>query len=163
MAAGEDQPQLVVPDGGLVHRLGRLFGRGLDVTGKLGRHGVEARPRRIRSMALNRPADTSQAADCGQAVARPLLGGGREGIVQRLLCRLEPAEQPDQGCEHAARLGAIDRLDVGDAVTPIGIVHARTSMVPCRATGDFAAMAIASRRSRARITMTPPTCSLVST
>ena len=45
------------------------------------------------------------------AVARPLLGGGDEGVVERLLGALEIAEKADQRRENAARFGAIDRGD----------------------------------------------------
>jgi hypothetical protein len=47
----------------------------------------------------------------GQAIARPLFYCGRKGIVQRLLGKLEVAEQADQGSKDAARIGAIDRID----------------------------------------------------
>ena len=61
------------------------------------------------SIALNRPADTSHARGLvGHAVARPLLDGGGERVVQRLLGEIEIAEQADQRGEDAARLGAID-------------------------------------------------------
>lgn len=60
-------------------------------------------------MALKRPAETSQAR--GLRVARPLLDGGDEGVVQGLLGQLEIAEQADQGRQHAPRLLAVQRLD----------------------------------------------------
>ena len=44
-------------------------------------------------------------------VARPLLDGGDEGVVQGLLGQLEIAEQADKGRQHAPRLLAVQRLD----------------------------------------------------
>ena len=62
--------------------------------------------------------DEPRAGIGGHAVARPLLDGGREGLVKRLLGQIEVAEEADQGGEDAARLGAVDGLDLARAPAP---------------------------------------------
>ena len=99
------------------------------------------------------------------AARRPLLQRRGERVVQRLLRTVEVAEQADERGEHATGLGAIDPLDrvprVGRARLAHGHVRltpaacsmtsmiGRTSMLPVRAPGIFAAIWIASFRSLA--------------
>src|ERR1043165_1586536 len=45
------------------------------------------------------------------SVVRPLRERRAERLVQRLLGKVEVAQQPDQRGEYATRLGAIDRID----------------------------------------------------
>src|SRR6185437_10123170 len=45
------------------------------------------------------------------ALLRPLLQRGAESVVQRFLCPIEIAEQPDQGREDGARFALIYGLD----------------------------------------------------
>ena len=85
---------------------------GLELLGELRQRGVEPGAPAQLSMALKRPAETSQARGIGgHAIARPLLERRGEGVVQRLLGEIEVAEQADQGREDAARLGAVDSVD----------------------------------------------------
>jgi hypothetical protein len=59
---------------------------------------------------LKRPTDTSHAPGIGRlTVARPLFERGPEGIVQRLLGKVEVAEQSNQCGKDSMRLGAVDR------------------------------------------------------
>ncbi|MNC87358.1 hypothetical protein D3C83_30790 [compost metagenome] len=46
----------------------------------------------------------------GDAIARPVLEGGTERLMQRFLGEIEIAEEPDQGGEDAPRLGPVDRV-----------------------------------------------------
>jgi primary-amine oxidase len=100
----------------------------------------------------------------------------REGLVQRLLGEVEVAEEPDQRREDAARLGPVDRLDpvarprgrLGGHRGGVSRAYAassrsgRTSMQPRRTGGMFDATRMASFRSRASMSMKPPSCSFVS-
>ncbi len=47
-----------------------------------------------------------------QALARPLLQRGPEGLVQRFLGEVEVAEQADQRRQYRARLAAVDGIDL---------------------------------------------------
>ena len=47
----------------------------------------------------------------GHAVARPALGGDREGLLRGFLGEVEVAEEADQGSEHAAPLVAEDPVE----------------------------------------------------
>ena len=70
-----------------------------------------ARRRRL-SIALNRPVETSHARGfAGTPLARPPLDGGCEGVVQCLFGEVEVAEQPDEGGEDAARVGAVQGIN----------------------------------------------------
>jgi hypothetical protein len=107
VTAGEDEPQAIVLDGfavpwnGLIddgiHLLGNILHRvepgasayAIDRLEATGRHEPRARIR-------------------GNAVERPLLERRAESVVQRRLGEVEVAKQPDQRCEYAARLGAVD-------------------------------------------------------
>jgi hypothetical protein len=111
MAAGEDQPELVVLEG-LVVELERLGVVGFEPHGQLDDRSVE-------SGAPAHRVDRLEAA-CGyepggglrrNAVPRPLLDRGGERIVHRVLGEGEVAEHPDQGREHAARLSPVGPVD----------------------------------------------------
>jgi hypothetical protein len=79
--------------------------------------------------------------------------------MQRLLGEVEVAEEADQGCKDAARVGAVDSLDRCTSAGGAGDVRGgycafisqigRTSMLPQRVPGIFDATWIASLRSRA--------------
>jgi len=47
----------------------------------------------------------------GDSFLRPSLHRCGESVVQRFLRQVEVTQQADQRCEHAARVGAIDRVD----------------------------------------------------
>jgi hypothetical protein len=110
VAAGEDQPQPVVLDGFLVRPGGRVFDRDLgDGAGlvELIEPGSAAhRVDRLEASSRDQP----RARVRRDAVARPLLERCPEGVVERLLGRLEIAEQPDQGRQHTPGLGDIHRV-----------------------------------------------------
>ncbi len=102
------------------------------------------------------------------ALARPLIGRGREGVVKGLLRRVEAAQKADQRRQDAPRVGAVRRLQ---SVARVARAHSfgrgllkstsgRTSMKPSLASGIPAPMRTASLRSRASITRKPPSTSL---
>ena len=83
---------------------------------------------------------------------RPPLDGRRERIVERLLGKLEVAEEADEGGEHAARVGAVDLVhEVAQRAGPCALWFLQsshlycwlksttglTSMLPRRADGIF--------------------------
>jgi hypothetical protein len=76
--------------------------------------------RRIESRASPEPVYCLEAAGGDEpgarilrhAVAWPRVERGGEGIVQRLLGCIKAAEEADQRCEHAARVGAIECFDL---------------------------------------------------
>ena len=120
--------------------------------------------RRIASIALNRPAETSHASRiAGRAVSRPLLHRRGERRVHRFLGQVEVAKNADQGGEYMPGLGAIDGLNPSDASARPRPLHqgralgsccrrfqiGLTSMLPTRAAGIFAAAWMASFRSLA--------------
>jgi hypothetical protein len=102
VAAGHDQLEALVGDGGLVHRL-LHYCRRLEQLGLLGERAVaadavdravaggghEPGPRVVR-----------------RALARPALGGDRERVLGGLLGELEVAEEADQGRQDASPLVA---------------------------------------------------------
>ena len=102
MAAGEDEPEPVVLDR-LIVRSHHLLGLSREPLGDLVARGIEAG---IPADAVDR----LEAAGGHQprprvpwhAVARPLLGGSDEGVVERFLGALEIAEKADQRRENAA-------------------------------------------------------------
>src|SRR2546430_1784807 len=137
--AGEDQPQLIVGDffvlrGCLRHVVflgdfALAATQTIDCLEPAGRHKPRSRIGR-------------------NALGRPLLDGRRERLLQRLLGEIEVAEETNQGGDHAARLGAVDRLDrVYEVLSHTG----RTSTEPHFADGIRAAIEIASFRSLASI------------
>ena len=60
-----------------------------------------------------------------QPFGRPLLHGRAEGFVQRFLGALEVAEQADQRREDAARILAVDLVDLGADARDFWGGHAR--------------------------------------
>src|SRR3954468_12125917 len=110
MAAGEDQPQLIILDALLVFPCERILDREIR-----GRAGVIER---TKSRAGARAADRFKSS-CGQeprsrigrhAITGPLLECGAKRFVQRLLGEIEIPEQADQCCEHAAGLRHVQRI-----------------------------------------------------
>ena len=135
--------------------------------------------RRIASIALKRPAETSHARGFAGTPSRGHCSTRRgEGVVQRLLGEVEVAEQADQRGEDAARLGAVDRIDrargrlrprrrIGSVWRSVVVspdLHDRPHLdaARCAPRGIRAATWIASFRSRASIRKKPPSCSFVS-
>ena len=115
MAAGEDEAQPIVlhdvlldrPVGGRRHAALRASRRSASSPSDASNRA----PAPIRSIALKRPAETSQVRGlAGHAVPRPLLHGRGEGVVQRLLGEIEVAEEADERRENAAGLGSVDRV-----------------------------------------------------
>ena len=100
----------------------------------------------MRSIARLRAVVTSQAPGLvGHAVARPALGGDREGLLRGFLGEVEVAEEADQGSEDAAPLLAEDLLEDRYHST-----SGRTSIAPpMLAAGIRAASSIAASRSSA--------------
>jgi len=107
MAAGEDQPQPVVLDVLVFRPSASLALASIWRTSSSCEASKRAR-RRMPSIALKRPAETSQPRIGRQPIARPLLDCCRKGRVHRLLGDIEIAEQADQRGEDAPRVGAVD-------------------------------------------------------
>ncbi len=103
MAAGEDEPQPIVLDPFLLH--GRLPAAQLELVRQRRQRGVEAGPAPQHVDGLE-PAgrDQPRPGIRGDPVARPLLGRGGEGVVERLLRPVEVAQQADHAVS-AALLG----------------------------------------------------------
>jgi hypothetical protein len=109
VAAGEDEAQPI----GLERRIvGLGCCKGLDA--------LDMIVLRLEACASPNPVDRLESAGrdepgrrvCRQTFARPLLERRADGVVQRFFGELEVAQQADQRGEHAARLAAVDRLDV---------------------------------------------------
>ena len=163
MAAGEDQAKPVVLDPVGVADRGVLR-VSFQPQGQLGDRLVEPCAAAEGVDGLEPAGGDEPGAGTGRhAVPRPALDGRRERVVERLLREIEVAEQPDEGGEDAARVGAVDRVDrVPRLVGGGGVRHparaysggskfriGRTSTHPSRADGIFAATWMASFRSRA--------------
>ena len=141
MATGEDQLEPLVREGGGVH---------VDL-GCLG-HLEQARlggQRAIAADAVDRPVPCSgDQPDTGvgrRAVARPPLGGDREGLLRGFLGEVEVAEEADQGSEDASPLVAEDLVE-----DRYHSASGRTSIAPpMRAAGMREASSIAASRSSA--------------
>ena len=66
----------------------------------------------MRSMALCRAVWMIQArGNSGMPAVAPLVDRGRKGFLRRLFGQVEIADQPDQGRDDPAPIGAINRLD----------------------------------------------------
>ena len=66
----------------------------------------------MRSMALCRAVWMIQArGNSGTPEVAPLVHGGRKGFLRRLFRQVEVADQPDQGGDNPAPIGAIDRFN----------------------------------------------------
>ena len=110
MAAGEDQPEPIVLDA-LRHRpTPSGSSAAISRAPRPHRRAASKRARRRRpSIALNRPADTSQARGLAGTPSRGHCSrAAAERVVQRFLGDIEVAEQPNQGRQDAARLRAVD-------------------------------------------------------
>src|SRR4051812_19138360 len=138
MAAGEDELQSLVPEGGLLHVVLRRLG---DLE-----QAALGRQRAIAADAVGRPVARGRhqprAWIVGRAVARPALGGDRERLLSGLLGEVAVAEEADQGSEDVAPLVAKGLFE--------GCPHptmGRTSIAPPRrAAGIFAASSMAASR-----------------
>ena len=111
MAAGEDEAQAIVFYAFLLGFRCDLR-VGVQLVGKLGERCIEPRAPadlvdRLEAARRNEP----RARIVRHAVALPLLDCRGECVVQRFLREVEAAEEPDERCEHAARLGAVNRVD----------------------------------------------------
>lgn len=110
VTTGEDEPQPVVLDALVLARMGsgdgfQLFG---DVLERSFEAGAPADPvDRLEAARGHEPC----ARILRDALGRPLLHRGDEGVVQRFLGDIEITEQANQGGEHPPGFGAIDRLD----------------------------------------------------
>ena len=137
MAAREDELEALVGKGSVVHGFvgggGRVEQAGLRVEHALAPDAVE------RTVAPDR--DQPGSGTRRDAVARPPLGGAREGILRCFLGEVEVAEEADQRGEDASPVLAEDVLDQCST-------WARTSTAPpMRAAGMRAASASAASRS----------------
>ena len=141
MAAGEDQPQLVVAHDGVGQR------RRLAASNRSGAHGrgLLARPLRLTAQPVERPVagDDRQpgARVVGDAVARPALQRRDGGVLHRVLGEVEAAERPGEGGEDpppSTRIisasGSCGRLSPGPSSST-----GRTSTEPGQAPGICAA------------------------
>ena len=73
---------------------------------------ASTRSRRMRSIARCRAVVTSQARGWARdAVARPALGGDREGLLRGFLGGVQVAEEAGEVGDDATPLGAEDRVD----------------------------------------------------
>ncbi|MFN8540921.1 MAG: hypothetical protein U0232_26010 [Thermomicrobiales bacterium] len=84
--------------------------------------------RRMASMALKRPVETSQARGLAGILFRPLGHGGGEGVVQRLLGPVEVAEEADERGEDAPRFVAVEVVDGLANLFGGGFVHRRHAL-----------------------------------
>ena len=110
MTAGEDQPQPIVFAPLHPSAPARIAPR--SRLASVDQRVVEPARRRNVSMALKRPAETSQARGLsGTPFSGPRLDRRDEGVVQRFLRKIEVTQQPDQSGEHPARLGTVELLD----------------------------------------------------
>ena len=108
MAAREDQPQPVVRDPFVV-LLGGGRRRGVEPFGELRQRGVEASPAAHGVDGFKAAGRNEPRPRIGRhTLARPLLQGRGEGIVQPLLGEVEVAEQADQRGQDVPRLGMVD-------------------------------------------------------
>jgi hypothetical protein len=102
MAAGEDELQALVGDGGLVHGVLDGFGR-VEQTDLRGERAIAAN-------AVDSPVASGgqqpRARVGGRAVARPALRSRRERLLSGLLGEVEVAEEADQGREDTSPLVA---------------------------------------------------------
>ena len=141
MAAGEDELQALVGDGGVVHLV--LHRLGHCEQARLGQQRALA-PQAVDGAVARRRGQPRSGVARG-TLARPALGGDREGLLSGLLGEVEVAEGADQGCDHAAPLVAEGLLDQG-----AGSTSGRTStQPPRRAAGMRAAKSRAPSRSSA--------------
>ncbi len=96
------------------------------------------------------------------SLRRPLFDRSRKGVLLRFLGQIEIAEQTDQSREDPTRLPAKDFFDIAGSarahaangrrrLQPVSGQIGRTSMLPIRAPGMRAAMAVASSRFLASI------------
>ena len=108
MAAGEDQPQLVVVYAFLIVRHG-IPRFGVESLGELHQRRIEpsAPPETVDGFEPARRHEPRPGVG-GHTVPRPTLDRRGEGVMQRLLGEVKVAEQADQGGENATRLGAVD-------------------------------------------------------
>ena len=116
MAAGEDQAQAIVLDRLLLVLAWARIGDLLDcfsVFVDAGEAGLAA-----KAVDCLEPANGNEPRDrIGRhAVARPLFGGCDEGVVFGFLGAFEAAEEPNEGCEDASSVAAVDSLEQGDAL-----------------------------------------------
>ncbi len=113
MAAGEDQPQPVVLDRLALVRAGAGVRHRADLFGDLAPGCHAALPAqlidRLEPPGRDKPGDRV-ARDAGP---RPLLGGGDEGVLQRLLGQVETAQQPDQRGEDPPPVATEQVLELG--------------------------------------------------
>ena len=139
MTAREDEAEALVGNRGLV-----LHGLGLEAREQL-RLALE-RPVAANPVdgPVSRHRHEPSGRICRHPVSRPALECGRDRILEGVLGEVEVAEDADQGGEHPAVVLA---EQCGDGVywagTPMG-TSGRTSIVPPRADGLFAAHSIAS-------------------
>ena len=111
VAAGEDQPQLVILDALIFTRCRRRRAL-IETSGQFGKGRVEPRAAAEdvdRFEAAGR--DQPRAGIGRDAVPRPLLDGRRERVVQRLFRQVEVAENSHERGEDTPRLGAVNVVD----------------------------------------------------
>ena len=145
MAAGEDQLQPLVGK----RPSSSISSSTASGTSSRRVFAASVRSRRRRSIARLRAVIDQPGAGIGRrAVARPALGGDREGLLSGFLGEVEVAEEADQAGEDAAPLVAEDLLEQRYLST-----SGRTSIAPpIRAAGMRAAISSAASRSSASTT-----------
>jgi hypothetical protein len=111
MAAGEDEAQALVGDGGVVHRLRVRRGEQLRL---LPQRAVAADP---VDRAVARDGDEPAGRIGGHAVPGPPLEGDGDGLLKGVLGEVEVAEDADQGREDAPVLLAEELLERRQALT----------------------------------------------
>src|SRR5580704_2010783 len=139
MTAGEDQLEPLVGEAGLLHLILGDLGT-LEQLRLLGERALAA-DAIDRAVARGRHEPRAGVAGC--ALARPALGGDREGLLRGFLGEIEVAEEANQAGEDTAPLVPEDALDQRST-------RGRTSIAPpSRAAGIRAASSIAASRSAA--------------
>ena len=117
MAAREDQAETIVFYRISLIEIGRGDHRSIKLIGGRGQRGIEARGLAQTINGFEAPGgDQPRARILRHAVARPGIERGDKGVMQRLLGEIEIAEKADECGEHAARIGAIDRVDWTEAL-----------------------------------------------
>ena len=123
MTARENEAQPVVAHAVGVRELD-LGGRGAELLGNVCERGIEAGAPPDFVNRLEAPRGHKPGARVGgNAALRPLLEGGDERIVQRLLGEIEITEETDEGGEHAAGIGTVDGVNRAPSVRSRVLAH----------------------------------------
>ena len=110
VAAGEDESEAIVLELVIVsRRIGARFNSVDHCAVDIGESSVPAQPvDGLEATGRHQPGTRVR----GDSIRVPLLDCRGEGVVQRFFGEVEIIEQADERCEHTARFGAIQRIDL---------------------------------------------------